>query len=137
MSRTLGIEDRLEIHELAARYGNVLDRYNWDDLDLVFTEDAVLELWTPEGMAHRVTGLAAIKERIAVTLHGLVTHHVTNVEVGVDDDGVSLFFKIAGFGPRGHGGSADYRDMVRKEADGWRISLHRVQIRKPETQQTA
>ncbi len=37
------ISDRLEIQDLIARYSQLLDRREWDELDALFTEDAVLD----------------------------------------------------------------------------------------------
>ncbi len=37
------ISDRLEIQELLARYSTAIDRRRWDDLDPLFTVDAVID----------------------------------------------------------------------------------------------
>jgi 3-phenylpropionate/cinnamic acid dioxygenase small subunit len=129
MADPLSLEDRLALHELAARYGNVIDDRAWDHLSTVFTEDATFETIGFEASG-RVAGLAAIRAMLEQSRHP-VAHHVTNVEVDQDDGVVHLFFKVIGPGPRGRVGSADYRDVVRKERDGWRIVTHRAALRRP------
>ena len=42
--RQLSTEDRLEIHELTARYGTSIDDRDWDGLEDVFCRDAVYQL---------------------------------------------------------------------------------------------
>ena len=41
---SLSIGDRIELHELAGRYGDIVDDRNWPGLDTVFTEEAVFEV---------------------------------------------------------------------------------------------
>ncbi len=130
----------MSIHELAGRYGNVIDDRDtavrsiavrprsWDGLGRVFTEDAVFEL-RGLGPDERLQGLGAIRRKMAESTDHPVTHHVTNVGVHDDDDLVRLFFKLRGPGRRGRVGSADYHDVVRREAHGWRICEHRVTLR--------
>jgi 3-phenylpropionate/cinnamic acid dioxygenase small subunit len=120
--------DRLEIHELAARYGNVVDDRDWDALSSVFTDDAVFIMSGFDQMERRCTGLAEIRQMMEEGHHP-VAHHVTNVTVVIDADRVRLFFKVLGPGRSGRVGSADYRDLVRHEPAGWRIVEHHVSLR--------
>jgi 3-phenylpropionate/cinnamic acid dioxygenase small subunit len=131
MGIELSFQDRLELHELASRYGNVVDARDWDGLSKVFTEDAVFHM---EGFedSQQVRGLESIRAMMKTSRHP-VAHHVTNVEIRVEDVDVRLFFKVLGPGPRGRVGSADYRDLVRREADGWRIAVHNVTLRRPDS----
>jgi hypothetical protein len=50
--------DRLELHELAARYGDLNDARDWPGLASVFTADAVFEL---TDAAEPLRGLDAIR----------------------------------------------------------------------------
>jgi ketosteroid isomerase-like protein len=125
------IVERLEINELAARYGNVVDDRDWDRLDSVFTSDAVFELHGFPVSDLRFDGLAAIREFMTGSRHP-VAHHVTNVEIDVSSDGVGLRSKVMGSGHRGRVGSADYRDRLRKTEHGWRIAHRVVSLRRPE-----
>jgi hypothetical protein len=122
--------DRLEIHELAARYGNVIDDRDWAGLGLVFSADAVFETRGFGEHDRRLEGLDAIRSYMAGARHP-VAHHVTNVVVDVGPDGsVGLRSKIVGSGPNGRVGSADYRDQLRSTAEGWRIAARVVTLRK-------
>lgn len=122
MSRPrLAVVDRLEIHELAARYGNVVDDRDWDGLAGVFTVDATFTMRDFPGGDRVLHGLHEIRRHMAGSRHP-VAHHVTNVVVGVGEDGVVLRSKILGSGARGRVGSADYRDRLRRTPDGWRIA---------------
>lgn len=125
----LDVTQRLEIHELAARYGNVMDDREWHRLGAVFTDDAVFSVMIG-GVEHRYDGLEAIHQML---LHGRhpTAHHVTNVEVLEEETHVRLRFKVAGPGRNGIVGSADYDDVLQHTADGWRIALHRVVVHSP------
>lgn len=125
------VEDRLALHELAARYGNVIDDRDWDALDTVFTADATFELTGFGELDQRYDGLGAIRRMLELSTTHPVAHHVTNVEVRPRADRVELFFKLLGPGRSGRVGSADYRDVVRKGPDGWRIVTHTVTLRRP------
>jgi hypothetical protein len=128
VAEVLTLQDRLALHELAARYGNVIDDRAWDRLSTVFAGDATFEtIGFPD--SRRTVGIPAIRAMLEQSRHP-VSHHVTNVEVHDQGDDVELFFKVIGPGPRGRVGSAEYRDIVRKESDGWRIVTHRVTLRR-------
>jgi hypothetical protein len=130
MSSDLPLEDRIAIHELAARYGNVIDEGDWEGLARVFSADATFDIVGFGAIDKRTVGLAAIQAMLASSATHPVSHHVTNVEVHSDDDRVHLFFKVIGPGPKGRVGSAEYRDIVRRESDGWRIVTHVAALRR-------
>ena len=125
-------DDRLQLHELAARYGNVIDAREWDRLDTVFTADATFEVRGFGPSPSRTDGLPAITAELAGSHAHPVAHHVTNVEVRCEDDEVVLLFKVIGPGPKGRVGSVDYRDIVRRGEAGWRIATHLATLRRPE-----
>ncbi len=121
--------DRLEIHELAARYGMVIDDRDWEGLAKVFTEDAVFRLEGFGAGDTRVEGLAAIRAYMAAARHP-VAHHVTNVVIDTNETGVTLRSKIVGTLDKGRAGSADYRDQLRRTSSGWRIAERAVALRR-------
>jgi len=124
--------DRLAIHELAARYGRVIDDRDWDRLGEVFTDGAVFRM---EGFGPAVTelrGLAEIGPWLTASQDHPVAHHVTNVEVFDEGPTVGLYFKLIGPGRSGRVGSADYRDEVVHTVAGWRIARHVIRLRRPE-----
>jgi 3-phenylpropionate/cinnamic acid dioxygenase small subunit len=126
----LTVEDRLDLHELAARYGTVVDDRDWDGLALVFTDDATFELHGFGAIDGRYEGLAAIRSLMEKGPHP-IAHHVTNVLVDVDGAVVRMRSKIVGTLERGRAGSVDYADVVRREPAGWRIASRAVTLRRP------
>ncbi|MDO8390341.1 MAG: nuclear transport factor 2 family protein [Actinomycetota bacterium] len=128
MAPELPLPDRIAIHELAARYGNVIDARQWHRLEHVFSADATFELRGFEQPA-RFEGLVAIRAMLEHSTGHPVAHHVTNVEVEQADGLTTLFFKVIGPGRKGRVGSVDYTDIVRREPDGWRIVTHVATLR--------
>jgi ketosteroid isomerase-like protein len=125
---TLNAGDRIEIHELAARYGNAIDDRAWEALGRVFTDDAVLVIEGFGSLDREDHGLPAIVASMSRSRHP-VAHHVTNVEVTCSADTVTMQSKIIGSGPRGRVGSADYHDVLRRTPDGWRIAHRAIRLR--------
>lgn len=119
----LGVEDRLELHEIAARYGDLIDARDWTGLATVFTVDAVFDA-TDLGMP-LLSGLEAIRKYMDESAIHPLGHHITNIYVESAGEEVILRSRIIAAGHRGRVSSASYRDRVRKTADGWRI-YHRV-----------
>jgi len=128
----LDVADRLEIHELAARYANAIDDRDWDALAAVFTDDAVYVLSGFGELDDRYEGVGAIRALMESSESHPVAHHVTNVVVSVEDGGVHMMSKIVGPGRRGRVGSADYHDRLRHEAGAWRIAERLVTLRRPD-----
>jgi 3-phenylpropionate/cinnamic acid dioxygenase small subunit len=126
----LTVADRLEIHELAARYGTAVDDRDWDGLAAVFTVDATFELVGFGSIDDRYEGLDAIRALMEKGSHP-VAHHVTNVMVEQTGDVVRLRSKIVGTLARGGAGSADYADVLRLTPAGWRIARRVVTLRHP------
>ena len=124
---TLSIEDKLELHELAGRYGDIIDDKNWPSLATIFTPDAVFEVVNLVTM----TGLPEIQTYMAEEGRHPLAHLITNIHVTQNHDGIELLsrgiFPISSDdGGAGHSvfyGS--YYDKVTKTTAGWRIS-HRV-----------
>ena len=124
---SLSIEDKLELHELAGRYGDIIDDQNWPALGSIFTEDAVFEVVALVTMK----GLPEIMRYMAEDGRHPLAHLITDIHVEERSDCVRLLsrgiFPIisdgAGAGHRVFYGS--YYDEVCKTAKGWRIS-HRV-----------
>jgi 3-phenylpropionate/cinnamic acid dioxygenase small subunit len=130
----LDVTDRVEIHELAARYANAIDDRDWDALDAVFTDDALYVLSGFGELDDRYEGVAAIRALMESSDSHPVAHHVTNVVVTVDGGEVRMTSKIIGPGRRGRVGSADYHDRLRHQPDGWRIAERLVTLRRPDAE---
>ena len=129
----IDVGDRLALHELAARYGNAIDNRDWPRLATVFTADARYELSGFGRMDCVLVGSEAICEFMAASTAHPIAHHVTNIEVDATDASdavIRMFSKIVGTLPGGKAGSADYRDVVARTADGWRIASRVVSNRR-------
>lgn len=123
----LSVEDKLELHELAGRYGDIIDDRNWLELGTIFTDDAVfevVELVTMRGLAH-------IKRFMENEGRHPLAHLITNIHVREEAGQVRVFsrgiFPISTVdnspGHRVFYGS--YYDRVVRTPAGWRVS-HRV-----------
>ena len=131
-SNTLTAADRLEIHELAARYGTTIDDRDWDGLEAVFCRDAVYELHGFGPIDRRVVSAVEIRRMMEASAEHPVAHHVTNVIVTTEGDEVRMTSKVIGPGPSGRVGSADYDDVLRREDGAWRIASRVVTLRRGE-----
>ena len=122
----------VQVGQLLARYGHVLDAADWDALDQLFLPDATIDY---RGMATPTvcTGIEEIRGYFERAGHPSA-HHMSNVYVW-DDSGVvrakSKFF--APFTRSSHephrwfGG--DYDDVLERTDAGWRFRHRRCQGR--------
>ena len=115
----MDIADRLDLHELPGRYGDIIDDRDWDRLGTIFTDDAVFDL-TDLG-APRLAGLTAIRDFMADEAEHPRTHTMTNIYVNETADAVELKFRILALIGGGKVGTASYHYLVVKTPDGWRV----------------
>jgi len=113
-------DDVVAIERIVNLYGILVDEERWNDLRLVFTESAVLEVravdWVMHGVAEIAAGYAGVRHPLG--------HHMTNT---VLDDGptpeeatgVTKYLTVREDGSTGTG---VYRDRFVRTAEGWRIS---------------
>jgi hypothetical protein len=128
----LDVTDRLAIHELLGLYGHLIDQRRWDEFNLVFAPDAVVD-GSDFGVAP-IHSLAAIAEAMKNerNLHPLA-HHATNIVITEDSDGtVRVLSKGIGVGRKGRVGSITYYDVVVRTVEGWRFAYRRAELRRPE-----
>src|SRR5262245_972690 len=126
----MDVADRLELHELPARYGDAIDDRAWDRLGDIFTPDAVFDL-TDLG-SRRCEGLDDIVRFMDVEAEHPRAHLMTNIYVDETASGVQLRFRIVALLPEGRVGTASYYDDVVKTPAGWRVQ-HRVITRRRRT----
>jgi hypothetical protein len=124
--------DRVELHELVARYGNVVDDGDLGRLGTVYTDDADLVLVTASGREMRKHGLSEIGEFLASS-NSTNAHILTNATTDVVAGEVILRYRMAP-PPASRAGadslfSVDYRDVVVRTDDGWRIAHHTITMR--------
>jgi hypothetical protein len=123
----LSAEDRVAVQELLALHGHLADDRRPDELDRLLTEDAVYDV-QDFGLGV-VVGLPALR-RLFQDAPGEqpVGHHVTNVIVVEEADGVALVrSKGLSVMADGRAGTVVYQDRVVRTPAGWRIA-HRTVI---------
>ena len=130
MHLSLPPAERLEIHDMAALYGILIDDRDFAGLSRVFTDDAVFVIRPSRGRDEvRLNGLDAIRNFMDGANHPLA-HHVTNVVAVADGpDNATMRSKVIATLPKARAGSADYRDRLRRTPRGWRIAERIVTLR--------
>ncbi|QXC62634.1 nuclear transport factor 2 family protein [Aquihabitans sp. G128] len=123
---TLSTADRLAIGELVSLHGYLADEHRFDELHLLLTADATYDV-SDFGLGV-VEGLDAIR---ALWGGGSgeppAGHHVTNVIVTEDADGV-VRVRSKGIAVMADGatGTVTYADVVVPTDHGWRIATRKV-----------
>jgi 3-phenylpropionate/cinnamic acid dioxygenase small subunit len=122
--RTVG--DKLEIHELLARYARAVDTKDFDLWCTVFTPDAHVDYRSAGGIAGSRDEVAAwLAKSLAAAIVPMTQHLITNIEVELDGDRasvVALFFnpmQVTGATALSYYGGRYVHDMVRT-SDGWK-----------------
>lgn len=80
---SISIEDKMALHELAARYGDIIDDRDWPALGSVFTDDAVFEVVALVTMR----GLDDIKRYMENEGRHPLAHLITNIYVRQEGGG--------------------------------------------------
>ena len=111
----MDLADRLELHELPGRYGDLIDDRDWDGLSRIFVDDATFAV-----PGQVMEGVDGIRDFMRGARHPR-THLMTNVHVDETVDGVILNSRLIGMRRDGRFISGRYRDVVVKGEDGWRI----------------
>jgi 3-phenylpropionate/cinnamic acid dioxygenase small subunit len=115
----MNVEDRLALHELPGRYGDLIDDRDWEGLSLIFLDDATFEI-----PGQVLDGLEEIRAFMRGSNHPR-THAMTNVyadETPGESGRVILSFRIVGMRRDGRIMSGRYRDVVVKTPEGWRVT---------------
>ncbi len=124
-------KERIEIQELMHRYAWAIDEQRFDDLDGVFTHDAVLDYSSnPGGVAGP---LAEVKPWLQRSLSAFVVSQHLMANTVIEFDGAEhAHAKTMVFNPMGartRAGAphmfsigARYDDELRRTDDGWRIT---------------
>jgi hypothetical protein len=125
----LEVSDRLEIHELLARVGHIIDDQEWERLPEVIAEDFISDA-TAVGYP-RCEGLHAVVESWSNPRRRADGHHWTNVVLTeLNETTVRAISK----GLSVYGGSEAHalvhEDVIVRTADGWRIARRVTRFRK-------
>lgn len=121
----LAPDDRNAITDLINQQGHLIDRGDFAGLTALFAEDVTYDVSALGGGV--LIGLAAIRETaLALGNANPVAHHVTNIVVEEETDGiVHATSKGLGIMADGSVGSVTYKDTIQRTAAGWRVA-HRV-----------
>jgi len=118
------VADKLEIHELLARYARGVDTKDWELYRSVFTDDAYID-YSSAGFAvgSRDEVTAALEEGFGTI--PWAQHYITNVEITLDGDSATVL--AAFYNPMqlpGQDGSSScggyYHHELVRTASGWR-----------------
>jgi len=123
------LADRLEIDDLLTRYSTLIDGRRFDELDQVFTDDAVLDYRSAGGIRGSFPEvrdwLASVLPLFTWTQHLVVNRAVEVTPDGTEAAARSLFHNPNGAEIEGRpwlfvvGGA--YHDTLVRTAAGWRI----------------
>ncbi len=120
-----GLPDRAEIQQLFALFSHVFDNGDLENLDLVFTKDAVIDL---RSTGREYIGLDVIADFVTALAKGgeAPDHHTVDTVLLPGPPGEegaararSRYLAITRDGSVYHG---DYLDDLRLTDDGWRIA---------------
>ena len=120
------ISDRMEIADLLARYSAAIDGRSWDDLDALFTDDAVIDYSEMGGIRGTVAEQKAFLAQVMPGFAGF--QHLTATST-YDIDGDVARVRTICFNPMVVTDEQQvlfcglwYRDVLVRTADGWRIA---------------
>ena len=120
----MNFDDYHAILNLLGRYGHVMDNGSrglgpWEDLGLIFTEDAIFDFSECGGGV--ADGLGAIIGVMSGNEHPS-GHHFTNPVIDmIDADHVTCLTKLASIEKNGQANTGHYVDHIIRTKDGWRI----------------
>lgn len=125
---SIDVADRLEISEVIARYGHLIDAQEYSRLDEIFTADAIFDLAGYGGA--RYQGLDAIITLMEESNEHPLAHHSSNIVIdSFNTNSLNVLSKGIGVGYGGKVGSVTYRDVFIHTENGWRISQRNVELR--------
>ncbi len=121
------VADRLAIDDLLTRYTMAVDDGEWDQLDTVFTPDAVID-YTSAG------GIRGARDEIKAWLAKVLTafpvrqHMIANKRVVIDGDTATvrayfynpMMLEVPDGSPRPAPGGGYYNHRLVRTPDGWR-----------------
>lgn len=120
---SFSIADRLEIHELIARYTHALDYHNIPQMQEIWTDDCRFQADEPEVNVSGIGELMAFFRQTVAAVPN-VRHVISNLYV--DEQGGSeaicnAYVQIIDFDSKTLIAAGRYRDELVRTASGWRI----------------
>jgi hypothetical protein len=122
----LSADDRVEIYEVVALHGHLVDAGAFERLSEVFTEDVVYDLRPlGGGLLEGIDAMASAAR--ALGDDNPLGHHVTNtIVIAGEDDLATVHAKGIAVRADGTTGTVVYEDVVRRTRAGWRIARRTV-----------
>jgi ketosteroid isomerase-like protein len=116
----LTADDIIAIQQLLSLYGHAIDDREFDRAAEIFTPDVIYDTRAFDGQIHR--GIEAVCANWHGYAHHPVGHHATNVIVTERDGQVHVVSKGIGVRADNTVRTTNYRDIVRRTPEGWRIA---------------
>jgi hypothetical protein len=123
------VADRLEIHELLARYCHAIDQHRWADLRALFTQDAQVDFTAFGGPRGDADMLIAFLQPVVEGLAGSY-HATTSIMCDIDGERASVrsaaHVVMTSNGPEGSEQNSQiglwYEDELARTTTGWRFA---------------
>lgn len=118
------VHDKIEIHELLARYARGVDSKDWELWKSVFTADATLDYSSAGAAVGTRDEVAAWLEQ-GLSVVPMTQHFITNIEVDLDGDRATaraMFYnpmQLPGMDDLSYCGGYYHHDLLRTP-DGWK-----------------
>jgi ketosteroid isomerase-like protein len=130
MPAELTMQDRLELHELIARYAHLLDLGGTDRLGEIYTEDA---RFVVAALDVDIQGLPALIEFFGVTMAQMssVRHVITNIftdATGNDTADLHAYLQIVDGAAKAITTVGVYHDNCVRTPAGWRVAVRTVRM---------
>jgi 3-phenylpropionate/cinnamic acid dioxygenase small subunit len=121
---TQAVQDKLEIHELLARYARGVDTKDWELWKSVFTPTAVVDYSSAGGAVGSPEEVATWLEQ-ALKVVPMTQHFISNIEVELNGNNAkvrAMFYnpmQLPGMAEMSFCGGYYHHEVVRTE-EGWR-----------------
>ncbi|MGZ4758353.1 MAG: nuclear transport factor 2 family protein [Acidimicrobiales bacterium] len=118
------VHDKIEIHELLARYARGVDTGDWELWKSVFTPDATLDYSSAGAAVGTRDEVAAWLEQ-GLSVVPMTQHFITNIEVDLDGDRAmvrAMFYnpmQLPGMADLSYCGGYYHHDLLRT-SEGWK-----------------
>ncbi|MFN2590950.1 MAG: nuclear transport factor 2 family protein [Actinomycetota bacterium] len=127
-------DDRARIDDLLSAYAAAIDEKDWDGLQALFTDDAMLDYTESKGPRGSFAEVLPFLQR-GLGLFSVTKHFIVNRRITVDGD--QAFSSAYLYNPMGRGTHGElqlmlvggrYESRFRRTPEGWRFSEHVASI---------
>jgi hypothetical protein len=124
----LDTHDIVAIQQLMAHYGHLVDAKQWPRLGEIFSEDGTFDVTAHQAGRH--AGLPAVVAFFERASHP-PAHHSTNLYIHEEAGETRAWSKFAVPSEAGRMHGGDYKDVLVRTTNGWRIKERVVTSRWP------